>query len=373
MRAKDRWHYLRQSLKLSWDIVYGGYYDFTYDLMPVHASHMPIVKRLNLLKTGANLIFQKPKAWSWPIHMHTELTNYCNLKCPVCPTGIGQIARQPAAIDPTMFKRLMDEVGPYLLTMSLWGWGEPLLHPQLADVLISTQHRGVTTFLSTNGQNLDDDKVLQALVSYPPTYLIVCLDGITDKTNSMFRVGARLEPALTGVRRIANIKRERGLHLPILHLRHIVMRNNEHEMPQLKQFATENSFDMLTIRTLSIIDAPDDIHNTLIPNDERFRAYTYRDNKRIRRTDFICEKAFIFPAVFADGTVVACDQDYNAQQPYGSLADGTSFADIWWSKRAAEVRRNIRDNPDSISSCRNCPFKDRPVSDCSIQCLNLQD
>ncbi len=372
MRAKDRWNYLRQAPKISGDILFRGRYDFTYDLMPVHTSQMPLRKRLNLLKTGANLIYRRPHAWGWPVHIHTELTNYCNLKCRVCPTGIGQLARQPAAIDPALFERLMDEVGPYLLTMSMWGWGESLLHPQLADILRITQHRGVTTFLSTNGQNLDDERVLQALISYPPTYLIVCLDGLTDETNSMFRVGAKLEPALTGVQRLARIKRQKGLQLPVLHFRYIVMKHNEHELPQLPEFATENRFDMLTIRTLSVIDAPDDIHDTLIPNDERFRAYGYRNHKRVRRTDFICEKAFIFPAVFADGTVVACDQDCNAQQRYGSLADGTSFAEIWWSKQADKIRKTIRDNPESISSCKNCPFKDRPVSTCSIQYFNLQ-
>jgi hypothetical protein len=114
------------------------------------------------------------------------------------------------------------------------------------------------------------------------------------------------------------MRAERGSELPILHLRYIAMKYNEHELPQLPKFAAENQFDILTIRTLAVIDAPDDTHLDLIPGDERYRAYGYENNKRISRTDFICEKAFTFPAVLADGTVVACDQDYNAQQPYGN-------------------------------------------------------
>jgi len=372
MRLKDRWNYLKQTPKLSWNFLFRGRYDFEYDLMPVSTLHMPVKKRLNLLKTGTNLIYRRARTWGWPIHMHIELTNYCNLKCIVCPRGIGTLDRRPAAMDTALFERLMNEAGPYLLTASLWGWGEPLLHPQLADILRITQNRGVTTFLSTNGQNLDNEEVLQALISYPPTYLIVCIDGLTDETNSVFRVGAKIDPALSGVRRLARMRREKGSRLPILHHRYIVMKHNEHEVPQIPQFAADNEFDLLTIRTLSIIDAPDNAHHDLIPSEEKFVAYGYGNNKRIRRTDFICEKAFIFPAVFADGTVVACDQDYNAQQPYGSLANGSSFADIWWSKRAADVRQTIRDNPDSFSYCRNCPFKDRPGSTCSIQRFDLR-
>jgi len=372
MRLRDRWNYLRQAEKLAWNILFRGQYDFAYDLMPVHTPDMPLRKRLNLVRAGANLIHRRAHAWSWPINIHVELTNYCNLNCRVCPTGTDRLGRRPKAMDPALFERLMDEVGPYLLTASLWGWGEPLLHPQLADIMRITQNRGITTFLSTNGQSLNNERVLQALSSYPPTYLIVCLDGLTDETNSMFRVGARLEPALSGVRRLAEMKRAAGSELPILHLRYIVMKHNEHEVPQIPQFAAENQFDVLSIRTLSIIDAPEDIHSELIPENENFRAYGYREDKRLSRADFVCEKAFTFPAVFADGTVVACDQDCSAQKPCGSLADGSSFADIWWSRKAAGIRKTIRDNPKEFSFCKNCPFRDRPVSTCSIQYLDLR-
>lgn len=372
MRTLDRLNYLKQSGKLSWNILVRGRYDFTYDLIPVHSSNMPLRKRINVLRAGANLIYRRTQAWSWPIHIHVELTNYCNLRCPVCPTGSGRLNRQPAFMDPALFDRVMNEVGPYLLTMSLWGWGEPLLHPQLAEILRITQNRGVTTFLSTNGQNLDDETVQQALIKYPPTHLFVCLDGLTDETNNLFRTGSKLAPALAGVRQLAKMKRQKNSRLPVLQFRYIVMKHNEHELPQVPEFAAENQFDEIIIRTLNIIDAPEDAHRQLIPDGEKFRAYDYANDKRISRTDFICEKAFTFPAIFADGTVVACDQDCTAQQPIGSIADGSSFASTWWSKRATETRRQIRDNPETLSFCKNCPFKDRETKDSNCQYIDLR-
>lgn len=372
MRTLDRLNYLKQSGKLSWNILVRGRYDFTYDLMPVHSYNMPLRKRINVLRAGANLIYRRTQAWSWPIHIHVELTNYCNLRCPVCPTGGGRLNRQPAFMDPALFDRVMNEMGPYLLTMSLWGWGEPLLHPQLADILRITQNRGVTTFLSTNGQNLDDETVQQALIKYPPTRLFVCLDGLTDETNNLFRTGSKLAPALAGVRQLAKMKRQKNSRLPVLQFRYIVMKHNEHELPQVPEFAAENQFDEIIIRTLNIIDAPEDAHRQLIPDGEKFRAYGYANDKRISRTDFICEKVFTFPAIFTDGTVVACDQDCNAQQPIGSIADGSSFASTWWSKRATETRRQIRDNPETLSFCKNCPFKDREAKDSNCQYIDLR-
>jgi radical SAM protein with 4Fe4S-binding SPASM domain len=163
-----------------------------------------------------------------------------------------------------------------------------------------------------------------------------------------------------------------GSELPILHWRYIVMKHNEHELQRLPGFAAENQFDILAIRTLAIIDAPADSHFDLIPIDERYRAYDYKNNQRIIRDDFVCEKAFTFPTVFSDGTVVACDQDYNAQQPYGNLAGYISLADIWWSRKAAEIRRAIRDNPEDFSFCQKCPFRDRPVGPMSAEYYDLR-
>jgi hypothetical protein len=89
------------------------------------------------------------------------------------------------------------------------------------------------------------------------------------------------------------MKKETGCDLPRLHLRYIVMKHNEHELERLPSFAAEHKFDILTIRTLSIIDGPENVHFGLVPDNKKYRAYTYENNRRIRRQDFYDEKAFI--------------------------------------------------------------------------------
>lgn len=371
MKPQEHLQSLMRSPELIWNILFRARYDFTYDLMPVSMRRMSMARRLNLLKAGTNFIYRRLTPWNWPLHMQIELTNYCNLRCPVCPTGIREMSRRPVAMDVGLFEHLMNEVGPYLLTASLWAWGEPLLHPQLTEILRLAREQQVVSLLSTNGQNLNDDRVIHALISYPPTYLIVAIDGLTDETNSKLRVGARLDPILSGVRRLAEIKQEKSLNLPVLHMRYIVTKHNQHEVSHLRDFAKENEFDLLTIRTLSIIDSPEQAHRELVPDAEEFRAYEYENGERVLRDDFICLRPFWFPTILADGTVVACEQDYNAQQPFGVLSDDVPFADLWFGKRAARNRKIIRDAPEGLSFCRNCPYADRPTSnECSIQVFN---
>jgi radical SAM protein with 4Fe4S-binding SPASM domain len=372
MRSARRWQYFKNGLKIFSDITLRGRYDFEWDLMPCHSSNLGFPQRLNLLKAGGNLVYRNPQPWSWPIYMQIELTNYCNLRCEVCPTGIGAITRKSLSMDPALFERLIKETGHYLLKAALWAWGEPLLHPAISDILRLQHGRGINTILSTNGQNLDDDRVLQALIDHPPTYLIVCLDGTTDETNAKFRVGAKLAPAQYGVKELARMKKERNSQFPILHHRFIAMKHNEHELAELPEFSTRNHFDMLTVRSLSIIDAPDDRFEKLKPEGQNLQAYEYQDGRRVSRSDFVCERAFVSSTVLADGTVIICDQDFNGQQPLGILGEGTTFNEIWRGKRSIEIRKAIRSEPDRFSFCRNCPFKDRPANDCSIRRIELQ-
>ncbi len=361
--------------KLLLDAALLGQYHFSYDQMPFTSDRMSIAKRYNLLKSGLNLLHRRLTPWSMPLHMQFELTNYCNLKCPVCPAGTGAVKRKPRAMDVDIFQHVIDEVGPYLLTASLWAWGEPLLHPELQSILKAIRKYRIATLLSTNGQKLDDDNAIKALTDEPPTHLIVSIDGLTDETNTQFRVGAKLAPILSGVRRIAELKQQRRQQLPILHMRFIVMKHNQHEIQDLVDFAKKNHFDMLTVRTLSTIclESTNAAHLDLMPNQEDFRPYDFIDGKRLARKDFFCLQPFWFPALFADGTLVACEHDYNTERSLGVINEAVSFKDIWYGEHAARIRKDVRDRPESLSFCRNCPGRDRDTTDASIKAYFFND
>jgi len=92
----------------------------------------------------------------------------------------------------------------------------------------------------------------------------------------------------------------------------------------------------------------------------------------VRRDDYVCQHAFLYPAVFSDGTVVPCDQDFNARHAYGRIGVDGSFGDIWFGRRAAAVRKTIRKERERFSFCRNCPFADRSASTASVEAFDLR-
>jgi MoaA/NifB/PqqE/SkfB family radical SAM enzyme len=340
--------------------------------MPMLVRGMSWPSRLNLLAAGLNLAHRRPRPWSWPLHMQIELTSFCELACPVCPTGIGELRRSASAMDPDLFDEIMREAGPYLLTLSLWAWGEPLLYKSLGRVLETAGRYPVVTLLSTNGQSLNTARVQDALRQHPPDYLIVAVDGLTDETNSVYRRGARLAPALEGVGALARWKQQSGARRPVLVCRFLAMRHNEHELAALGGFAAAAGFDLVSHRTLTIIDSAEGPHRSLVPHEQALRAYRYDADGRVARSDFVCQHAFSFPTVLADGTVTVCEQDFNGRCAYGVLGTDGSFREIWWGARAAAVRRTVRDHPDEYSFCRNCPRADRALSSCNLASYALR-
>jgi radical SAM protein with 4Fe4S-binding SPASM domain len=368
MRKQKRRQIVKDMPKTLWDLLVRGNYEFSFDLAPIRLRRLPWEKRINLLKAGLNLFYRKLYPWNRPFNMIVELTNYCNLRCPVCPIGTGELKRRPEALSVDLFQRLMEQWGRYLLTIALFAWGEPLLHPQLKRILEIASHYPIVTRLSTNGQNLNDEKIIDAIMSYPPTYLIVALDGLTDETNSKYRIGARLAPALTGVARLAELKKEQGKQLPILHMRYIVMKHNQHELSGVKKFARDHQFELITIRSLSTIDTDDhNSHNALVPGIEHYRAFRNDDESR----NFICDYPFVFPTMLADGTIVACDQDYNGQMPLGVATKDCSFDKLWFHTQASLARKRVRNNPQSLSFCRNCPYRRRAIDSCSVEIFKV--
>jgi hypothetical protein len=177
VRRRERWEYLGQAPRIAWDALVRGQYRFTFDTMPMVVRGMSPAARLNLMAAGLNLAHRRLKPSSRPLHMQIELTSVCELECPVCPTGVGELTRTGRAIDLDLFEQTLREVGPYLLTLSLWAWGEPLLYKRLHEALEIAARYPAVTLLSTHGQQLATDRVQHAMRQHPPSCLIVAILG----------------------------------------------------------------------------------------------------------------------------------------------------------------------------------------------------
>jgi radical SAM protein with 4Fe4S-binding SPASM domain len=113
----------------------------------------------------------------YPInYLFVEITNACNFKCTWCPDDI--MARRRGFMKKERVFRLVDELagkrswmGP-LYPVKLHQMGEPMLHPELAEIVAYAESRGVPIELNTNCGLITTERV-EALYRAGLTNLIL--------------------------------------------------------------------------------------------------------------------------------------------------------------------------------------------------------
>jgi MoaA/NifB/PqqE/SkfB family radical SAM enzyme len=113
----------------------------------------------------------------YPInYLFIEITNACNFKCTWCPDEI--MGRRRGFMKKERVFRLIDEIaekkswlGP-LYPVKLHQMGEPMLHPDLAEIVARAEGRGVGIELNTNCGLITRDKI-EALYRAGLTNLIL--------------------------------------------------------------------------------------------------------------------------------------------------------------------------------------------------------
>ena len=78
---------------------------------------------------------------------YVEITNVCNLACAFCP----KTKRAPRTMTAEEFALVLDRLQGHVSYVYLHVMGEPLLHPQLPELMALAEARGMKICITTNG------------------------------------------------------------------------------------------------------------------------------------------------------------------------------------------------------------------------------
>jgi MoaA/NifB/PqqE/SkfB family radical SAM enzyme len=116
-----------------------------------------------------------------------DIVGTCNLSCPSCPTGnftIGDFAaarkRPSGMMKLDLFRAILEKIArelPGNHSITLFNWGEPLLHPQVDEFIAAIKAYPEFTSLVSTNLNIKSD--LAPLVRSQPHWLRVSLSGWT--------------------------------------------------------------------------------------------------------------------------------------------------------------------------------------------------
>src|SRR5439155_21974897 len=114
-----------------------------------------------------------------------------------------------------LFRRIVDEVAPFGPALVLHSWGEPMMHPELFDMVRYAREQDLWVETSSNITLLTEERIRNVLAS-GMSQLYLALDGITRATYERVGVGANFDKVLRTVERLLELKREAGSKIRIV-------------------------------------------------------------------------------------------------------------------------------------------------------------
>ena len=280
-----------------------------------------------------------------------EPTNLCNLACPTCPTGTGKIKPLPQ-LTLGNFDRVLGQLRPKLRNLALWNYGEPLLNKELPAMIASAKKSGVGVVkVSSNVHFLDGERGL-ALLQSGLDVLILSVDGASQATYETFRKEGNFATVARSIAWLCAEKQRLGLTKPRIELQFIVMRHNEHELPEMRRLAQAWGVDTLRIKT---VGADDDHTKNLVPATRLLSRYEADATTPNTRHPF-CTMAWDHTVVNVDGSVTPCcylRPDMGDEFVMGNVLE-TSFKAIWRGEKYRKFRAQMLADRGAMPVCNKC-------------------
>ncbi len=296
-----------------------------------------------------SLLLKRSIVTAHPLALMIEPTNICNLSCPLCPSGSGELKRARGMMDLKLFKDITDEVHHAIGMFILWNQGEPYLNPDFNEMARYASSKGIYTMTSTNGSlPLNPEEIIESGLSR----IIFSLDGTKPESYEQYRMGGDFDLVLRNISELARLKRIRKSKTPYIVWQFILMSHNESEIDKAKEMAKQIGVDKLEFKTVQIYE-PKDI--AFLPSKHQFSRYKHNKDKFEIKTRLLnrCRRLWTQPVINWDGELAICCYDKDLIFPIGNIKDH-SFLSLWKSRKMNNIRRSILCSRKDIEICRNC-------------------
>ena len=164
--------------------------------------------------------------------VYIEPTNDCPFACKTCMRH--SWSEQVGRMDMTILERVVDGLNEFSPVPSFFfgGYGEPLSHPNILDMVQRVKALGTEVELITNGSALDEDKI-QRLVELGLDTIWVSLDGATPECYSEVRQAPALPGIVRNLRLLKSVKYEMDTQKPALGIAFVAMKRNLSELAEV--------------------------------------------------------------------------------------------------------------------------------------------
>lgn len=210
------------------------------------------VKQINDIFLELNHFEKREILDSYPVNLQIEHTNFCNARCIMCShcftKNHGASNLSENNLD------YLKEALPYVHKVTLHGYGEPFLHPDIMDILKMYDSYGIQMTCNTNASIMSPE--LADIIHKCFYDISISCDAATAYTYEHIRKGLKFETFKKNV----CLLRDRGDQLT-MRMAVVVMRQNLEELPKIVELAAELGFQevlLVDITTQGLLENEND-------------------------------------------------------------------------------------------------------------------
>ncbi|MCD4653487.1 SPASM domain-containing protein [bacterium] len=303
------------------------------------------------------------QVFGYPRHLIVDLINVCGLRCPICPSGRCEIPRKPAQMTVTLFTEIMKILGPYLYTLTLTNWGEPLLHPNLLNLLSVARKYPCYIGFSSNMQHLSDE-IRDGLILSGVDEIGVSIDGATEETYRKYRVGGDFDLALTNLRSLVNRRDELNSKTPKIRWQVLLNHYTENETDEVIALARDVGVDSVMFVPILIDISRMFTHSPMermerdskwLPENPEWSIYDL-ETGRLKGDSGFCSKLWDSMVIHPDGAISPCCAVIDPKDDFGHFPGDGRFHRVWNNSAYKNARKRMsgRDKSPGKTVCEHC-------------------
>lgn len=299
---------------------------------------------------GLKLVLESP-----PTTYVVGVTNICNLRCPLCVTGLRQQKKNPQFMEFELFQQIIEKIQLYAQQVQLYKWGESLLHPRIIDMLALCDSYNLNTEISSNLSIENCDKILEALVRFRLHHLIVSFDGVTQEDYSRYREGGDLDVVLSNIRKIKELKVRYNSEFPVISLQFL---RNKFTGDQVR--VIEDNYLKWGADKYYVCDM-----TTVFKDRDLDAARQWFSDQEIAQRKYLdidvsmhgkpCYFLYTTMIIEQDGSIPSCCFATDPKDDFGQWDNSKSILEMYNSDRFIQARRMFREKKHCIAStCDDC-------------------
>lgn len=178
----------------------------------------------------------------FPYVLKIESTNICNQRCPFCldrdRSKIDEEGRGFGKMHLECFQRIIDVLAPTAMRLNLYGSGEPVLYPDIYEMIRYAADRNIGVTISANLSAFKPENA-EKLVLSGLEHLIVSCHGASPETYDKYNIGGDFWRTQENMRAICDAKKRLGRKLPFVDWQFLRFSHNQHEIPKARAMAKD--------------------------------------------------------------------------------------------------------------------------------------